>query len=176
MQEEALPDREVLDFRPGADMTWEIVPTDDAFATITTVGAGTGGPPVHLHPQAEESYEVLEGRMDVFVRDAWRTLAPGDKVTVPAGVPHSVRALPDTGARLVNTHRPALQYEEFFRHLHRLVSTGAVQMPPRSPRSLLYFGLLFSAYPQLQRGVKPPQFVFSALGRVARALGMRLDR
>lgn len=175
MHQQADHGGEVLDFRPGADMTWEIVRTDDAFEAINTVGAGTGGPPVHLHPQAEESYEVLEGRMDVFVHGEWRTLEPGDKAVVPPGVPHTVRAVADTSAKVVNIHRPALEYEAFFRHFHRLVSTGAIKMPPKNPRSLLYFGLLFSAYPDLQRAVKPPQAVFNLLGRVARTLGMRLD-
>ncbi len=108
MQQQADAGGEVLDFRPGADMTWEIVRTDDAFKTINTVGAGTGGPPLHLHPQAEESYEVLEGKAEVFVHDEWRTLEPGDKAVVPPGVPHTVRALADTGAIVVNIHRPAL--------------------------------------------------------------------
>ena len=166
---------EVLDFRPGADMRWEIVHADDAFETINTVGAGTGGPPLHLHPEAEESYEVLEGKIEVFVHGEWRTLGPGDKAMVPPGVPHTVRAVADTGARIVNVHRPALEYEAFFRHFHRLVSTGAIKMPPTNPRSLLYFGLLFSAYPHLQRTVKPPQVVFNLLGRIARMRGMRLD-
>ena len=169
------PGREVLDFRPGADMRWELVPADDAFQTITTVGAGTGGPPVHLHPGAEERYEVLDGGLEVLVGGTWRTLGPGEEAVVPPGTPHTVRALPGTGARVVNTHRPALEYEEFFRHLHRLVRTGAMTMPPKDPKSLLYFGLLFSTYPHLQRSVKPPQGVFRVLGRIARLAGLRLD-
>ena len=166
---------EVLDFRPGADMTWEIVRTEGTFQTINTVGGGTGGPPVHVHPAAEESYEVLEGLLDVYVDGEWRTLQAGDKTVVPPGVPHTVRGHGDAPARIVNGHSPPLEYEAFFRQFHRLVSSGAVTMPPRNVRSLLYFGLLFSTYPHLQRSVKPPQAVFGVLGRVARLLGLRLE-
>ncbi len=116
MQHESGTRGEILDFRPGADMTWEIVRADDALETINSVGPGTGGPPVH---------------------------------------------------------RPALEYEAFFRRFHRLVSTGAIKMPPKDPRSLLYFGVQFSAYPDLQRTVRPPQAVSNLLGRVGRALGLR---
>ncbi len=165
---------EVLDFRPGADITWEIVRTDGAFETITTVGAGTGGPPVHAHPQAEETYEVLEGAMDVLVGRQWRTLRAGESVVVRRGVPHTVRSHATTGARVRNTHTPSLDYATFFRQFHRLVSTGAVRLPPKHPRSLLYLALLFSAYPDLQQSVKPPQRVFDLLARIARRLGLRL--
>ena len=165
----------MLDFRPGADMTREIVRTADAFETINTIAEGGGGPPVHVHPHAEEHYEVLEGALEVLVGGEWRTLGPGDKVVVPPGVPHTVRGHGSSPARIVNVHRPALEYEAFFRHFHRLVRTGAIKLPPRDPRSLLYFALLFSAYPDLQRTVKPPQTVFDALARLARMVGLRLD-
>jgi quercetin dioxygenase-like cupin family protein len=169
------PTAAVLDFRPGADMIWEIIRTDDVFETINTVAAHTGGPPVHMHPHAEESYEVLEGVLEVFLDGAWRTLGPGDKLVVPPGAAHTVRGHSDLPAKIVNIHRPALEYEAFFRQFHRLVSTGAVKLPPKDPGSLLYFGLLFSAYPELQRTVKPPQSVFNLLARLGRTLGLGLD-
>lgn len=175
MHQQTAAPHEVLDFRPGADMTWEIVRTDEAFETINTVGAGTGGPPVHMHPHAEERYELLEGALDVFVDGTWRTLGPGEKAIVPPGVPHTVRGHGDARAKIVNIHSPALEYEAFFRHFHRLVSTGAIKLPPKDPRSLLYTAVLFSAYPDLQQTVKPPQTVFNALAKIGRTLGLRVD-
>jgi len=32
----------------------------------------TGGAPVHIHPHAAETYEVLEGELDVYVAGAER--------------------------------------------------------------------------------------------------------
>ena len=172
--EPSAPATTVLDFHPGADMTWEIVRTVEVFETINTVAARTGGPPIHLHPQAEESYEVLEGALDVFVEGTWRTLTVGEKIVVPPGAPHTVRGHRVLSAKIVNTHRPALSYEVFFREFHRLVSTSKVRLPPNDPRSLLYLALLFSAHPELQQTVKPPQRVFQLLARLGRILGLRL--
>ena len=173
-QNAATREAEVLDFRPRADMRWEITHIGEALEMRNMFGARTGGPPVHLHPVAEESFEVLEGRLEVCVGGEWRMLGPGDKAVVPPGVPHTLRGHPDTSATVVNVHRPALQYAAFFRDFHRLVTTGAVKIPPKDPRSLLYFGVLFAAYPDLQRTVKPPQAVVDLLGRLGRAAGLRL--
>ena len=170
----AASEAEVLDFRPRADMRWEITRIGDALEMVNTFGAGSGGPPVHLHPAAEESFEVLEGRLEVCVGGDWRALGPGDKAVIPPGVPHTLRFFPGTSATVVNVHRPALEYAAFFRSFHRLVTTGAVKIPPKDPRSLLYFGVLFTAYPGLQRTVKPPQAVVDLLGRIGRAAGLRL--
>ena len=61
--------------------------------TVKWVDAGTGGPPVHVHPSAEESYEVLEGRLDVFIDGRWQTLRAGEKAFVPPGTPHTLSGL-----------------------------------------------------------------------------------
>ena len=168
--------REVLDFRPGAPMVWEVVRTTEesggeAFETINRVEPRAGGPPVHLHPTAEETYEVLAGTIDVFLDGEWRRLGPGEKVVVPPGVPHTLKNDSDQEAEIVNVHSPALRFESFFREFHRLVRTGRIKLPPKEPRSLIYFAMLFSAYPEEQRPVKPPPGVFKALASIGRLLG-----
>lgn len=136
--------------------------------------AGRGwGAPVHLHPSATESYEVLEGELEVLVGDKWRTLGPGEKVSVPPGTPHTLRG---TGARdvtFIDTHAPAMRFESFFREFHRLLSARTVKLPPKDPRSLTLLATLFSAFPEEQRLVKPPPAVFGALAVIGRRLGYR---
>ena len=160
-------------------MTWEVVAGAEgsegaSFDTINTVGPRAGGPPVHLHPSAEESYEVLDGTLDVFVDGKWRRLRAGEKQVVPAGVPHTLKNDSDGEIKILNVHRPALRFEEFFRAFHRLVSGGLIKLPPKDPRSLIYFAMLFSAYPEEQRAVRPPQPIFSALAAIGGRLGYRL--
>jgi mannose-6-phosphate isomerase-like protein (cupin superfamily) len=172
--------REVLDFRPGAPMAWEVVRTTedsggDAFETINRVDPRAGGPPVHLHPEAEESYEVIAGTVDVFMEGEWRRLGPGEKIVVPRGVPHTLKNDSDQESEIINVHAPALRFETFFRQFHRLVSEGKIKLPPKAPRSLIYFAMLFSAYPDLQRPVKPPPAVFNALAFIGRRMGYKID-
>ena len=164
----------VLDFRPHADMRWEITRDGEALEMRNWFGPRAGGPPVHVHDAAEESFEVVEGRLEVCVGGEWRMLGPGDKAVIAPGVPHTLRGHPEMSGTVLNIHRPALRYAEFFREFHRLVQTGAVTLPPKDPRSLLVFGVLFTTYPDLQRTVKPPQAVVDVLGRIGRAAGVRV--
>jgi hypothetical protein len=156
-------------------MDWEIVRTAPVFEAIVRTEPGNGGPPVHVHPSANESYGVLEGSLEVFLDGEWRTLHAGEKVVIPPGSPHTLKSHPDAPARFINVHDPTLDYEPFFRHFHRLVSSGRMKLPPTDPRSLLCVGVLFSAYPHLQRSVKPPQGVISALGFIGRRFGVKLE-
>ncbi len=170
-----------LDFRPGMDMTWEITQsTADTGGTLfeatNWVGGATGGPPVHVHPIAEESYAVIEGAADVFMDGGWRTVRAGESVTVPAGMPHTIKNSSRDPVRLVNTHRPALRFEAMFRELHALIQQGKIKrLPPKDPRSAIYAAMLFAKYPDEQRVVKPPQALFNSLARLGRVLGLRLE-
>ncbi len=163
----------VLDFRPGADMTWEIVRTDERFETNFWLAPTGPTPPLHVHPKAEEGYEVVEGSIEVNVDGEWQKVRAGDSTVVPAGVPHTLRPDPETDreARLVNYHRPALEYESFFRAFHHLASTGAATLPPTNPRSLFNVAILFSDHPDEIRSVRPPQRILDALAFIGRRLG-----
>ena len=127
-----------LDFHPGIEMRWEITRSTadtggELFEATNWLDARMTGPPVHVHPTAEESYEVIEGALDVFVDGEWRTLRAGETATAPAGVPHTLRNATAEPVRLVNIHRPALQFESFFRQMHALIHQGKIKrLPPRS--------------------------------------------
>src|SRR5262249_43835009 len=123
------PDR-VLDFGP-IGMWWEITKSTadtggEAFEAVNVLAPGFGG--LHLHPEAEESYEVVSGTLDVCVDRRWRQLGPGESVTVAAGTPHTLRNRSGAEVRLVNLHRPALGFERFFRRLHALVDSGGLKL------------------------------------------------
>jgi mannose-6-phosphate isomerase-like protein (cupin superfamily) len=171
-----------LDFHPGMPMRWEITrsTTDtrgELFEATNWIDPGMTGPPVHVHPTADESYEVLEGALDVCVDGVWKTLRAGESATAPAGVPHTLRNATSEPVRIVNIHRPALQFESFFREMHALIGQGKIKrLPPKEPGSAIYVAMLFSKYPDEIRVVKPPSPVFKALATVGRALGFKLDR
>lgn len=179
-QHEPSADR-LLDFRPGMPMHWEITRSaadtgGEALETVNSVGAGAGGPPVHVHPSAQESYEVLQGTLEVFIDSQWQTLQAGEKAVVPPGTPHTLRNSSGEAVRIVNIHRPALRFEEMFRELSTLIKAGKIRrLPPKDPRSVLYAAMLFAKYPDLQYVTKPPNGVFKTLARLGRALGLKLE-
>jgi quercetin dioxygenase-like cupin family protein len=178
----AVESSRVLDFRPGMAMRWEITrSTNDTrgelLETICTVGPRTGGPPVHVHETAEESYEVTDGTLEVCVDGHWRTLHAGEKVVVPAGTRHTLKNSSDREVRLINVHRPALEFEAMFREMQGLISARKIRrLPPKDPRSMIYAAMLFTKYPNEQRFTEPPPHILKALALLGRALGLRLGR
>src|SRR3954469_23808041 len=68
----------------------------------------SGGTPLHVHPSAEESYDVLQGTFEVNVGGVWTTAAPGDRVVVPPGTPHTFRNSSTERVTVYNAHRPAM--------------------------------------------------------------------
>jgi quercetin dioxygenase-like cupin family protein len=55
----------------------------------------------HFHPQ-EEVYEVIEGELEVTIDGVAHIARAGLVAIVPAGVPHSVKALTDGRAIIVD--------------------------------------------------------------------------
>lgn len=47
------------------------------------------GPPLHIHPDSDEFFRVLEGRYRFRVGDAEMEAGPGDALLVPRGAPHA---------------------------------------------------------------------------------------
>jgi hypothetical protein len=96
---------------------------------------------------------------------------------VPAGVPHTLRNPSSEPARIVNIHRPAMRFENFFREMHAMIRDGRIkQLPPKDPRSAIYVAMLFGKYPAEMQIVKPPSAVFKALAFIGRSLGFKLER
>lgn len=142
------------------ELEWEVFP-------------GQKGTPVHTHPHASESYQVLEGEMEVYVDGEWRTLTAGESATVEKGIPHTFRNLSDTTARVLNIHSPALKMQDYFEELETLVHSGALNPPDLDLKSIMHLCLLMTIYPQEIRQVVPPPPVVSLLAVLARILGYK---
>ena len=168
----------VLDFA-AIGMRWEITrSTADTggafFEAINVVAPGFGGPPLHLHPHAEETYAVTAGALDVCVAGDWRTLRAGESVTVPAGIAHTLKNPHAEEVALINVHKPALDIERFFLRMHALVCAGKLTLPPKNLRSMILISMLFVEHRQEIVSVKPPEGVMRAMALVGRVCGFRL--
>ncbi len=64
------------------------------------------GPPLHIHPDADESFRVLEGRYRFRVGDADIEAGPGDALFVPRGAPHAFVNAGDAPGRLLFCFTP----------------------------------------------------------------------
>ena len=80
--------------------------------------------PLHVHPQQEERFEVIDGTMRFRMGRERIVAAPGEVVVVPAGVPHDFANVGDTGALVRVEVRPALEMERLFETAVRLAEQG----------------------------------------------------
>ena len=141
------------------EMEWELQPH-------------SSGTPIHIHPAATETYEVLEGSFDVYVDGDWRTMSVGERITVPAGVPHTFRT---TGsfARVFNAHEPAMDFGTFFGRMGRMVENGSVPADRMTLKTKLHLAIVMASHQEEILSVRPPHGVMRALAAVGRALGYR---
>src|SRR3954451_12573955 len=87
--------------------------TGGRFTLIDMLIPAGGGPPPHRH-DFEESFRVLEGSVEVRLRDDPPVrLEVGETVNIPANAPHSFRNGADVAARLLCSSVPA-GLERFF--------------------------------------------------------------
>jgi mannose-6-phosphate isomerase-like protein (cupin superfamily) len=169
-----------LDFHPVMGMRWEITrgteeTSGELFESTNWIDARLSGPPVHVHPKAAESFEVIEGSLDVFKDEEWITLRPGEAATATSGVPHTFRNASDEPAKIVHRIQPAGRSEAFFRDMHRLIQQGKLKrVPPREPGTAIHIAMLYNRYPDVIRAPGALNGVFKALAFIGNAL--RFDR
>src|SRR3954462_12577168 len=85
---------------------------------------GSQKPPVHLHPEQDEHFEVLAGEVTALVDGAERTYAAGDAFDIPRGTPHTMWNGGDDEARVIWRTAPALDTLGWFRALAEAQATG----------------------------------------------------
>ncbi|GAB3283694.1 hypothetical protein GCM10027347_60490 [Larkinella harenae] len=165
----------ILDFA-AAGMWWQI--TKDTketngsfFEAILVLKPGFQGPPRHVHPQAEESFQVLEGTLYVWMDGFWRLVKSGETVTIPAGVPHTLKNAHTEPVHLSYVHKPALGIEQFLRRMHILIATGQLTLPPKDFGALIRVSMLFVDYEKEIKSVNPPHSFMRLLAFVGSLLG-----
>jgi mannose-6-phosphate isomerase-like protein (cupin superfamily) len=161
-------------------MRWEVTRSSDEtsgelFESTNWLDPQMPGPPPHVHPNSEESFEVIEGSLDVFKDGQWTAVGPGETAAVPPGMPHTLRNATDDPVKVITRLRPAGRSEEFFRHMHRLIHEGKLKrLPPKEPRSAIYAAMLFNRYPDEIRATGPVSGVFTALALIGKLLRFEL--
>lgn len=102
--------------------------------------------PEHVHPEAEERYEVLSGRAAFRVGADEREAGAGEVVTVPPGTPHLAWNPTQDEVRLKVEFRPALRWEDFVERLFAIT-------PARGPANRAKLAELLREF---RREIAPP--------------------
>lgn len=77
------------------------------------------GPPLHVHPGFDETYLVLEGRLQLTVARDRQELAPGAAAYIAGSVPHTFSNPSEERARFLSICSPG-----GFEHYFRAVAAG----------------------------------------------------
>ena len=131
-------------------------------------------PSAHVHPEQEERFTVLEGRMRFRLGIQVVFAGPGETVTVGAGTAHRFSNVGPGPAHLLVEVRPALNMEELLETAAALSSAGH-RIPGGLPRPL-DLALFLSEFEREVKVPVVPGFLVSAmtgaLTRLARWRGM----
>lgn len=176
-------EKKVIDIRPmGPIMTVIKTASDTQGASLDLEWEVPPGlnmeldPFFHAHPNAIETYEILEGEMEFFIEDRWITAKKGDKLSVPKGVTHMFRNPSDQVVKLYNTHQPALRMQEFFedgeKFLIRMTNNRTKEFK-LDFKAKLNMSVVASKYRNEIIGVKPPDFALRILGIIGKLMGIK---
>lgn len=123
-------------------------------------------PPKHWHPDQDEHFEVVSGRLRVRAGGEDRVLGPGDAFDIPRKTVHQMWNPGDEPARVLWRTRPAGRTEQWFAALdalHREGRVGRNGMP-----GPLAMAVLLTEYRDVFRlAIRPDPVVRAALAALA---------
>jgi mannose-6-phosphate isomerase-like protein (cupin superfamily) len=129
---------------------------------------------IHIHPHALETYEVLQGKFDVYVNGNWQTLSVSEKMAVEKGVPHTFRNASNETTRIYNIHQPAMRFDQFFEGLYKLTNSGVSKSNQMSFKAILYLSLVYTSYQDEIQSVSPPNAIMQVFAFIGRLLGYKV--
>ena len=114
---------ERLWFCGGGIFTWKVTGAETGGAFfINEVEMDQGKvTPLHLHPDADESFYMLEGEILMHIDGAEATIGEGGLAVFPRGVPHAFMVTSPM-ARMLGFQNPAAG-EAFYRHASETAPT-----------------------------------------------------
>jgi mannose-6-phosphate isomerase-like protein (cupin superfamily) len=129
----------------------------------------------HVHPNIEERFTVIEGRVG-FRLDGREAIAGlGERLRVPPGVAHDWWNAGEEEAHVVVEIRPGKRFEEMICNLFGLARDGKTNS--KGMPSLLQLAMIAREFDDIIVFTRPPlavqKILFGALAPVACALGYR---
>jgi mannose-6-phosphate isomerase-like protein (cupin superfamily) len=170
----------ILDLNPVAGLVFEWWPppedpAKDAWSVINIMSAGFPRLPLHHHREAEESFTVESGVLDLWHDGTWNQVRPGETYVVPAGGNHTLRNRGAEPVRLIDRHEPSLEFPEYILTLYGLAATGRVKSMTRPrPKDILYVAMLQQRFAREITSVVPPEWLTGPAAKLGRRLGLTL--
>jgi hypothetical protein len=127
----------------------------------------------HVHPNIEESFTVVHGRLDYRLDGREGVAGPGQRLRIRHGAMHDWWNAGEEEAQVLVEISPAVRFEEMILNAFGLAQEGKTDAKGRL--RLLQAALFAQEFDDVIRFTKPPRAVqrvlFRALASIARALG-----
>jgi quercetin dioxygenase-like cupin family protein len=123
------------------------------------------GVPPHIHPKLEESFSVIDGKVEVLSPDGKRMiLGPGEGLHIPPGTVHTWRPVGED-LRILASARPGDRFEEMWRQFLGL-SQDRKLGPKGDQLPFLQAMALVHEFPDVMALAGPPVFLQHVLAAV----------
>jgi mannose-6-phosphate isomerase-like protein (cupin superfamily) len=157
MNKKTLDLRKVFGMVVSYDDTQELNSPLRPFEVVTELYPG-GESAVHVHPHQDETYEVREGEMQLFLNGSWKTLKAGERAAIPKGSVHAFRNKGMQKVVAVNTHSPGLRFGEMLETIQTYINEGKIS-GTTGFRNLAHMSSIMVKYNEVMTTVKPPATV-----------------
>ena len=98
--------------------------TNGDLYTFESTRVKNGGPTLHVHPDQDEWWYILEGEFKIKIGDDLFEARAGDSVFGPRGVPHTFSKVNEGNAKMIISFQPAGKMEAFFTSIAQGVMKG----------------------------------------------------
>ena len=153
------------------DDTQTLVSPGKPFEVTTELQPG-GSSAVHIHPMQDETYQLLEGEMQVLLQDKWRTIRKGETVVIPKGSVHAFRNHSGQPAKAINIHSPGLRFGEMLVTIQEYINEGKITSTSGF-RNLAHMSSIMVRYQDVMQTVKPPSALIRFMAGFGKLFGYR---
>lgn len=148
-----------------------LISPDKPFDVITELYPG-GESAIHIHPHQDETYEVQEGEIEVYLQDTWRTLKQGESVVIPAGTVHAFRNKGTEKVVAFNRHHPGLRFGQMLETIQQYINEGKIK-GTTGFKNLAYMSSIMVQYGDVMKTIKPPAALIHFMATLGKAFGYK---
>jgi quercetin dioxygenase-like cupin family protein len=133
--------------------------------------------PIHVHPKQESSCEVLSGKLHFLVDGKELIIAAGERIVIPAGVPHRFWNEDTEEAHHIQQFSPALNIAGFFETFFALSRDG--KLNDKGIPNFFHASVIMLKYKNEIRVTSPPWTIqyltYLLLAPIGRLMGYHAD-
>jgi hypothetical protein len=124
-------------------------------------------PPPHVHPHSSETFEVLDGALELKCEGKWHRLTTGERLTIKPGQTHTLRNRERSCATYTNqTAGMSATCAVWLMHEHQFAKV--------TPRAAVYLATLDQQHRETIRPAAPLRVPMRALATIGRVMKLKL--